>query len=80
MSVRILLTLSMLLILGGCSSSSKTPEPITVYHPVETVVPVKCEVPEVTCRYTDKGLTAKEVVREMYQCIIDLRKALEVCR
>lgn len=78
MSVRILLTLLMLLILGGCSN--KAVEPITVYYPVETVVTVKCEAPEVTCMYTDKGLTAKEVVREMYQCIIDLRKALEVCR
>lgn len=78
MSVKILLTLSMLLILGGCSE--KAVEPITVYYPLETFIPTKCEAPDVTCRYTDKGLTAKEVVREMYQCIIDLRKALEVCK
>ena len=78
MSVKILLTLSMLLILGGCSS--KATEPLTVYYPVETVVTTKCEAPEVFCKYNEKGLTAKQVVREMYQCILDLRKALEVCR
>lgn len=78
MNVKMLLMLSMLLILGGCSQ--KATEPITVYYPVETVVTTKCEAPEVVCKYTEKGLTAKQVVREMYQCIIDLRKALEVCR
>lgn len=78
MNVKILLTLSMLLILGGCSN--KTTEPVTVYYPVETIVTAKCEAPEVVCKYNEKGITAKQVVREMYQCIIDLRKALEVCR
>ena len=78
MSAKILLTLSMLLILGGCSS--KSTEPVTLYYPVETVVTTKCEAPEVVCKYNEKGITAKQVVREMYQCIIDLRKALEVCR
>lgn len=78
MSVKMLLTLSMLLILGGCSS--KSTEPVTLYYPVETIITTRCEAPEVVCRYNEKGLTAKQVVREMYQCIIDLRKALEVCR
>ena len=78
MNAKMFLMLSMLLILGGCSQ--KATEPLTVYYPVETVVTAKCEAPEVVCKYNEKGLTAKQVVREMYQCIIDLRKALEVCK
>ncbi len=77
MNVKMLLMLLMILGLTGCSVKEK---PVDIYYPIEVVTTVQCKVPDVFCNYNNKDITLVEVVKEMYICIQEQRKAMEVCK
>ena len=74
---KILLVLVALLIsitFSGCGEKI-----VYVPEPYEVRVPVKCIVPDTDCTIT-KEMNDSEVVIELMKCIIDLKKAQEVCK
>jgi len=62
--------------LTACSSCEK--EVVYVKKPVEVLVPTKCVVPDVNCSFNRN--THTEVISSLLECIIDLKKASEVCK
>lgn len=67
-----LMILGMLVISTGCT------EKVYVDRPVEVKVPVRCEMPTVTC-FPGKN-TYTEEIAEMRICIERYKQAIEVCR
>jgi len=51
---------------------------VYVKKPVEVLVPTKCIVPDVNCSF-DRN-TSTEVISSLLECIIDLKKASEICK
>ena len=75
MSVKILKSLSILFVLLITSGCAKN---IYVDRPIEVKVPVKCEVPTVSCQYNKD--TDTEVILELVRCIQELKEASKVCK
>ena len=71
-SLMLLVTTILMLSISGC-----TPKTIYVDREVIVKVPVKCIVPNTPC---DPRGNDGEVVVDLMECIIDLKKAQEVCR
>ena len=69
----ILVTLTML-IFSGCATTDKI---VYVDKPVPYAVPVKCEVPEVTCDFKGEG---SEPILRLLECVVDQKKAIAVCQ
>lgn len=65
----VIITLTVLL--SGCTKT------IYVDVPVYVNVPVKCSVPNVPC---DPSGNDGEVVVGLMECIVDMKKAQEVCK
>ena len=74
--LKVLLTIFAILIIQGCNQPKPQIEYIDV--PVEVKVPVKCVVPDVECSFN--RATDTEVINSLVECIVDLKKASEVCR
>jgi len=49
-----------------------------VDKPYEVKVPVKCVVPDVNCTFDRK--TDTEVINACLECIVNLKRAQEVCK
>lgn len=67
-----------LMILGILVISTGCTEKVYVDRPVEVKVPVRCEMPTVTC-FPGKA-TYTEEIAEMRICIERYKQAIEVCR
>lgn len=65
-----------LLTLTACSSKQVEYKYINV--PYEVKVPVKCEVPKTYCDFN--RTTDTEVIDALLECIVDLKKSIEVCK
>ena len=77
MSAKILkafLMVSVALITTACCD----PKIEYVDRPVEVKIPVKCRVPDTYCDFN--RTTDTEVMASMLECIIELRKASEICK
>ena len=74
--LKALLIAFVILTMSACSSPKPKPEYID--RPVEVLVPVKCVVPDTNCTFNRE--TDTEVISSLLECIIDLKKASEVCR
>ena len=68
-----LLMLSALLLTSCC----KEPEVKYIDKPYEVKVPVVCDIPDVHCDFNKT--TQTEVVASLMECIIEQKKAMEVC-
>ena len=79
MIVKILKMLLILLLISLITACSK-PKPQTkiVYRYKEVKVPVKCKVPEVYCDFNKS--TSTEVINSLLMCIIEQKRAMEVCK
>lgn len=66
----------MVLIIQACSCPKPQIEYIDV--PVEVKIPVKCIVPDTECNFN--RATDTEVVSSLLECIVDLKRATEVCK
>ena len=78
---RLSIILSLLLIstiFSGCCIGTCKPEIKYVDRPVEVKVPVKCSTPDVNCSF--KGDTYTETIGLMIECIVELKRANEVCK
>lgn len=66
------------LLLIGCSTKCEPTriEPNVIVKTVEVKVPVGCNVPKVECDFQVEGFL---VIEKMRQCIIEQKRALEVC-
>lgn len=62
---------------SGCCIGECKPIIKYVDKPYEVKVPVKCEVPKVDCTF-DRN-TDTDVISSLLECIIDLKRASEVC-
>ena len=62
-----------MLILTACSC-----EPKVKVETVKVEVPVKCNIPEVYCDFNKP--TDTEVIDSLGQCIISLKRAIDVCK
>ncbi len=71
-----LLTMFALLILSGCSSKEVEYKHIDV--PFEVKVPVKCVVPDVHCDFN--RTTDTEVIHSLLECVVNLKRNMEICR
>lgn len=75
--------LSLLIILGfsGCGCKQEELEAYRVTHPYykDVKVPVKCVVPKTDCSI-DRNATRVEVVYELLECILEMKKAEKVCQ
>lgn len=74
---RMLLTVSSLLILVLFSGCSWCETIVYVPEPYEVKVPVKCIVPDTKCVVSGRD---SEVVAGLVKCIVDMKKAQEVCK
>lgn len=72
--LKALLMLFVILSIVSCS----TQEIVYKDRYKEKLVPVKCEVPDVECDFNRS--TNTEVVASMLECIVDLKKTIEVCK
>ena len=62
-----------ILILTGCSDKV-----VYVDKVVRVDIPVKCNIPDVNCSFNKP--TDTEVIDSLLECIIDLKKSIEVCK
>lgn len=65
-----------LLTLTACSKEQ--PKPIYIDRIVEVKVPVKCIPEDVNCSFDRPTYT--EVIGSYLECIVDLKKSIEVCK
>lgn len=68
-----------LLLFAGCASTVCEQQPLeakVVVKTVEVKVPVACKVPKINCDFSDDGFMP---IEKMRQCIIEQKRALEVC-
>jgi len=70
----------MLLSLTLVSCSQPQPQPKTEYvdRVIEKPIPVRCQVPEVDCNFKAEHKT--EIIQNMLECIVKLKRSNEVCR
>lgn len=69
----------LLILLTGCVQKQCYQPDITPKVVVETIeikVPVYCKIPKIKCDFTGDGFMP---VEKMRQCIIEQKRALEVC-
>lgn len=64
--------MALAIMLTGCGSK------VYVDRPIEVMVPVKCEIPEVVCKAGQPTYT--EEIKEMRLCIERYKQAIEVCK
>ncbi len=76
MILKALLMMFALLILNGCSSKEVEYKYIDV--PFEIKVPVKCVVPETHCDFN--RTTDTEVIHSLLECVVNLKRNMEICR
>lgn len=72
--LKTILMVFVLLTLASCSS--KEIECKDNY--IEVPTPIKCKVPDVQCDFNRS--TDTEVMASMLECIIDLKRSIEVCK
>lgn len=78
--LKIVSTLTLLLMLFGLSACSCTPE--YIIKPVEVEIPIQCIVPEYKCATKEElqTLNDSEVIYKTIECIAGLRQASTVCQ
>jgi len=74
--ISLCLSIILLLVFTGCGSKEPV-VPKIVYKTVEVKVPVYCKVPKVTCNF--KGSNFEPTIG-LLKCIVEQKKALDVCR
>ncbi|EPU3829058.1 hypothetical protein ACVWU4_001039 [Campylobacter coli] len=62
-------------LLSACSTTTIT-KPVIKTETVEVKIPVKCKVPEITCDLKGNDF---EVIGKMLECIVEQKRAIEVC-
>ena len=62
---------------SGCSWCEKVVE-VEVDRPVYIDVPVRCTIPDVNCSWS--GIPTHEVPVKLMECIVELKRASEVCQ
>jgi len=66
-----------IVLLAGCCEKQPIPEPVIITKYKEVNVPVKCVVPPVTCDFS--GTKYEPTVR-LLECIVKLKRSIEVCQ
>ena len=72
-----LLVTSALMTFSGCSWCEKIVE-VEIDRPVYIDVPVSCTIPDTNCSWT--GVPTHEVSIKLMECIVNLKRASEVCK
>lgn len=70
------LSIFILILFTGCGSKEPV-VPKIVYKTVEVKVPVYCKVPKIACDF--KGTNFEPTIG-LLKCIVEQKKALDVCR
>lgn len=65
-----------LLTLTACSK--EPPKPIYIDRTIEVKVPVKCVPKDVNCSFDRPTYT--EIISSYLECIVDLKKSMDVCK
>ena len=73
--ILLLLVIFIIGFLSACSTATIT-KPIIKTETVEVKVPVKCKVPEIECDLKGNDF---EVIGKMLECIVEQKRAIEVC-
>ena len=76
-----LLSILILVSFSGCSCKQSELEAYAKANPVMEYVkvPVKCIVPDTNCTVDQNGSNT-EVIIDLLECIVDLKRANEVCK
>ncbi len=70
------LIIGCIFILTGCATN-ECPQPITVFQPVEVLVPTKPDRPKIDCDFNQPDVEEPDVEGAMLDCIILQKKVIE---